>query len=259
LFGLNVKDNDKWNYDIPTSIEDLFDRRIKEIIDKSDGKNPVAVGTDSITALPSITEMEEDLEAKSYGTTRAKILGIAFRKYLRSAAEKKVTLLFIDQVREKLGVVFGNKDTYSGGRAIKFYASTQVKVSIKETLKNKYKVPIGIVVKFKVEKNKVAPPYREGFFRLLFDYGIDDIGTNIEWLKEVNVIPYNRGKYDMSVLPEWKESSSKVSFDSAVKIIERDNLEKSLRDLVYKSWKEVYKTEKRKEKIRYEWFYENRI
>lgn len=224
------------------TIEYLFDTIIKEKL-KDAGKKrkaPDLLSIDSLSAIPSKVEIGEDMADKTFGVTRAKSLSTGFRKYIWELEKANLTLLFVDQTRQKIGVLFGEKDTISGGKALSFYASTRVKTTVESKIKNKYDKIIGINVKFRVDKNKVAPPFREGVFRILFDYGIDDTGTNIEFLKENQE---EKGWYNIC-------GKKLRSLEDAIKYVEGENLENVLIQEVYKSWKEIYAVVERKRRIR---------
>jgi len=239
VYGVDV---DKLEYispeDANLTIEYLFDNCFQTVEDEAAGE-PICVGVDSLSAIPSGVEMAETLSEKSYGMSRAKSLSKGFRTHIWKLNQKNISLIFVDQTRQNVGVTFGKKYTFSGGEALKFYASTRIMVNKTGEIKNKNKLVVGITVGFKVEKNKVAPPGRSGKFRLLFDYGIDDIGTNLQWLKEMSG--------DSSYIVDGKKNRS---LDDAIKQVESNNLEKVIEAQVYKVWQEVYAVPERKERIR---------
>lgn len=243
LFGINT---DELKY-ISTeetdnlTIDYIFDN-IVPILEEaaSDTKNPSAVTIDSLSAIPSNIEIEEDLDKGGYGVSRAKILSKCFRKHIWKLSKSNLGMIFVDQTRQNIGVTFGKQHTFSGGEALKFYASTRLFTKHESEIKNKHGIAIGINVSFKVEKNKIAPPFRKGSFRVLFDYGIDDIGTSIMFLKETRG---DKGTY--TVLKE-----SFKSLDSAISFIEDNNFEVSLQNEVYDIWREVHEKSERKARER---------
>jgi len=242
LFGVNPETLDLKTC---TSIEEFFNVVVAETIeqnkkDAEDGNiiNTV-IGVDSLTALPSEVEVKEKVGETGYGASRAKRLSESFRKYIHPLSHSNVSLLFIDQTRTNITKTFGDKKVVSGGQALKFYASTRVKLSEVQKIKNSFKLVIGVKLGFIVKKNKIAPPFRSGDFTLYFDYGIDNIRTNLEWMKEIQSLK----EYDLN---------GKVykQIDSAIKYVEENSLETWLDDQVHKVWDVVYEPLPRKEKQR---------
>ncbi len=140
---------------------------------------------DSLDALSDKAEMARGIEEGSYGANKPKKMGELFRKIVRVLEDKKVTLLIVSQVRDKIGVTYGKKTTRSGGRALDFYASQVIWLNQLKTLTRtirKQKRPTAILVRAKCEKNKVAMPMRECQFPITFGYGVDDITAGVEWL-----------------------------------------------------------------------------
>ena len=185
LHDVRTDKDGAWSYDTMGTIEELFETHIKAAVDEvAKVEKPCCMAVDSLTALPSAVELDEKMGTASYGTSRAKMLSLGFRKYLGGITRSKLALLFVDQTRDNVGVTFGDKDAISGGRALKFYASTRIRLSHTERIVNSSEKVIGVKIGFFIKKNKVAPPFREGQFRILFDYGIDDIGSSIDWLHD---------------------------------------------------------------------------
>lgn len=143
---------------------------------------------DSLDALSDDAEMDNDFDKASFGAAKAKQLSKLFRIVARKAEVSQVLLLIVSQVRDNIGVMFGDKHKRSGGKALDFYASqvlwlSQIKM-LKKTL-NKVERPYGVVIKGKVKKNKVGLPFREAEFTFKFGYGVEDLGAGVEWLHEI--------------------------------------------------------------------------
>ena len=253
LFGLDV-DADTFHYDVPGTIEQLFDgdkeytNGIKNIINfirDNKIKEPCAVTVDSLSALPSKTELEEDLEKGSYKMSRAKQISSAYRKYLKAINDVNLTLIMINQARVNVGASpFGDKMVVSGGKALDFYASTSTAFKMIGKIDNDKKQIVGCKFKFEVKKNKTAIPHKKGSFRLVFDLGVDDIATNLDWLKDIN----EWSKYKFKDFETTRGGHQ--SLEEAVHYIEENNLSFELEDEVYRVWKEFHLTPERKERER---------
>lgn len=244
LFGLNVDDASTLATGYPTTLEDLFDNHIKNILATKKDK-PQFVAIDSISALPSVVETEEAMDKGSFGATRAKQMSRAFRKYHFALANAGITLFCIDQTRDAINSMFA-KEVTSGGRALEFFSSVQIYLRHDSKILNNKDVPIGIWVKFRIDKNKVAPPLREGRFKILFDYGIDDIASNLYFLSECQNGPQNAKKKSTTIAFNGEEKKMSTWINE----IEENNLEETLRQEVYKTWQELYSnTEQRKPRV----------
>lgn len=128
---------------------------------------------DSVSALTPSKIMESSIEQQTMGLL-ARFMSTVCQKLNGPAYENECTVLFINQVREKIGVMYGNPETTSGGRALPFYSSVRLHVRAGEQLKNRDEV-YGHLVKVKVTKNKVGTPYKEATFPLIYGEGVDKV------------------------------------------------------------------------------------
>lgn len=143
---------------------------------------------DSLDALSDDAEMERDIGKDTFGATKAKLLGVFFRKAAHRIEQSQVLLLVISQVRDNIGAMFGEKHKRSGGRALDFYASQALWLARIKSLKreiSKIERPYGVLIRGRLKKNKISLPFREADFEFHFGYGIEDLRASIEWLKEV--------------------------------------------------------------------------
>lgn len=134
---------------------------------------------DSVAALVPKAELDGEMGDKFVGL-QARMMSQAMRKLTGAIAKSKTCVIFINQIREKVGVMFGNPETTTGGRALKFFASMRIDLRKTETLKNSDDVPTGNMVTAKVVKNKMAPPFRKAEFELNYNEGISRTGEIID-------------------------------------------------------------------------------
>ena len=140
---------------------------------------------DSVAALTPKAEIEGDMGDNKVGL-QARLMSQALRKLTSSISKTNTTCIFINQLREKIGIMFGNPETTTGGNALKFYASVRLDIRRVTTLKDG-DTPIGNQVRVKIVKNKVAPPFRKAEFEITFGEGISRAGEIVDLGVELGI------------------------------------------------------------------------
>jgi recombination protein RecA len=140
---------------------------------------------DSVAALATKAEIEGEMGEPGIAL-QARLMSQALRKLTAAISKSKTCLVFINQIREKIGVMFGSPEVTPGGRALKFYSSLRIDLRKIATITANEKV-IGTRVKAKIVKNKVAPPFREAIFEILYDEGVSKLSALVDAAIEGNV------------------------------------------------------------------------
>ena len=203
---------------------------------------------DSLTSEAGMERFEnaakkDKSEDGTYGMEKAKYGSSSFFNNICGLMEEKdATLFIISQVRDNIGVTFGKKHTRSGGKALNFYTHQVSWLSEVEKLRRTFKKDTrtyGIRVRAKIERNKTAKPFREAEFIILFDYGVDDVGSNLAWLygPEVKKLPWDGTEYIREDL---------------IRHIEKNELEDILAKEVEKGWLDIEENIKPNRKKKFE-------
>ena len=157
---------------------------IVEILVRSGAVDLIVI--DSVAALVPKAEIEGDMGDSHVGL-QARLMSQALRKLAGSINRSKASVVFINQLREKIGVMFGNPETTTGGKALKFYASLRLDIRRIGPVKDRENI-VGSRVRVKVVKNKVAPPFKQAEFDIMFDEGISHTSLLVDIASEANII-----------------------------------------------------------------------
>ena len=169
---------------------------------------------DSVAALTPKAEIEGDMGDSHMGL-QARLMSQALRKITAVAGRSKTTIIFINQIRMKIGIMFGNPETTTGGNALKFYSSVRMDIRRVETIKEGDN-SIGNHVRVKVVKNKVAPPFRQAEFDIMFNEGISKVGEVIDLAAQAGLITKSGAWYEYNgeKIAQGRESAKQYLIDN---------------------------------------------
>lgn len=192
---------------------------------------------DSLDALGDEAEMDSDEWAKGWNTRKPRIISEFFRSNIQRLAERHCTLFIVSQIRENIGVTFGEKYSRSGGKALDFYASQIVWLAYVGRITHKVagnEQTVGIRVRAQNKKNKMGPPFKQVELHLLFNYGIDDELSMLAWLKadkgaDLSSLSVPADRYATAVVKAREKGDTAALADYAIE----------LRQLTTARWAEI--------------------
>lgn len=209
---------------------------LKQEIESSDKYDLVIYVMDSLDSISSEEELEQDFNQKSFNMTKQKKLSELFRKLTQKIDNKNVLLIVVSQIRDAIGVTFGETKRRSGGKALDFYSSQIIWLYNKGQIKNG-KIAVGIEVKSKVKKNRIWKPFSEIEFNILFEYGIDDLGSMVDFLKENKVCVSDGGS-------RFYWEGKNYSREDFIQFVSENNLEQEIKIIVKQTWDKIQKESK---------------
>ncbi len=208
----------------PSSGEEAL--RICETLVRSNALDVIVI--DSVAALVTRQELEGDIGDSTVGA-QARLMSAALRKLTAIISKARTCVIFTNQIREKIGVMFGNPETTPGGKALKFYASVRVDIRRIGAIKSSDGTVTGNRTKCKIVKNKLAPPYTEAEFDIMYNEGISNVGSMLDLAME-NDILQKRGSwisYKGTQLAQGRDAA-KEALKADTKLYEE--IEKAVKD-----------------------------
>ena len=185
---------------------------------------------DSVAALTPKSEIEGEMGDSKMGL-HARLMSQALRKLTGSISKTKCTVIFINQLREKIGVMFGNPETTTGGNALKFYASVRLDIRRSTQIKNTNNEVLGNKTRVKVVKNKVAPPFKTVEFDIVYGKGISKVGEIIDLGVDFEIIKKSGSwfSYDDTKLGQGREAVKSLLLDNPELM---DELEQKIKEAI---------------------------
>ena len=224
------------------TVEDIFEC-IENIITKireSDRDRLVTILVDSLAAASTKVEMEADFDKDGWATAKAIVISKAMRKITQMVGRQNIALVFTNQLRQKLGVMFGDPWTTSGGKALPFHSSTRIRLKNMGQIKDTKKNTLGMKARAQIIKNRLGPPLRHADFNLYFDSGIDDKGSWLQVMKDHKLVKVAGAWYTIKFEGEDIKFQSK---DFKKVLDERPELEEYLYEKICEASILKYQTE----------------
>jgi len=225
------------------TVEEIFDvmESIITKIRESSRNKLVSIVVDSVAAASTKQEMEADFDKDGWATSKAIILSKAMRKLTQLIGRERILAVFTNQLRQKLGVMFGDPWTTSGGKALQFHASCRLRLKAVGQIKVGDKV-VGIKTQAIVVKNRMGPPLRKAEFDIYFDSGIDDFGGWLNVMKEHKLVTQGGAWYTYT-----SDAGNEIKFQSKDfmdKIMSDEELKNEIYHKVCDAMIMSYKTDK---------------
>lgn len=243
MYGFNVLKKDQKS---SFTVEEMG-VRLRQLMEKLKPGQRLIYITDSLDGLPSADERKrddkryktiksgKDFDEGSYQLRKQKFMSEFFRLRAGEIRKTDVILIIISQVREKIGVMFGEKLSRNGGKALDFYASHCLWLAVVEKIYKKERV-IGVTIKARLKKAKISKPFREAYLDIIFDYGMDNIRSNIMYLYDLRT---EKGKSRITAKTTVKWNKKEFTVEKLIRYIEKNNLEDELNQKVIDKWEAI--------------------
>ena len=227
-------DVSKLLYVTADSVEQIFDftETIIEKVRETSKDKIVTIVVDSVAAASTTNELAADYKKDGYATDKAIIISKAMRKITNMIGRQKISLIFTNQLRQKMNAMFGDPWTTSGGKALAFHASVRLRLKNMGQIKMKQggqDRTVGMKVRCQVVKNRMGPPLRAADFEIFFDRGIDNYGSWLKVMKENNLVKQAGAWYTYVDT----ETGEEIKFQSK-DFIEMMGEKEELREQIYK-------------------------